>query len=524
MAKKLSFFPLWMIGIFLFVCLCASGAWAEPTEVILYPDSVKITEVKKVRLTSEGMHLKAVLYLHFQADPDSLTAYLPQDSPLKIVDQTRREISRQDEEKVKNLVKQIQTLKDERSGLQAWVQSLDTQIEFWHSQSKSKTKTITDAVNMASAIGKNIRKVYLDKTTQETEINKLSGRIAELEDQLNKIVGQKENMWEVTILLSGKQTEETTLSYSYVMSGCGWQPLYRLEARPQEKNVLFTWEAELWQSSGQDWKNVRLSLATLRPPSSITPADLPPWIIKQKERRPVIRREEKALYKAEAMPDVSAEMGFGGYVEETPTPVKQSTFVLWQLGKKTILAGPRQKVKVQDETWPSEFTYLARPSINTEVFVRAFVKFQDAKEIPQGSAIFMIDGAILGKRDFSLTGQDSTLFFGIDPLVTTRTTLLSKKSGEKTLFKDKQTYSWNRQIDIQNAKNFPIKVRLEEPPPQSRDERIKLTVKCVPEPVEQNPETLIWSLDLQAGQKQSLLTTVTCEAPKDMVLDLGWRY
>jgi uncharacterized protein (TIGR02231 family) len=524
MAKKLSFFGAWIIGIFLFVCLCASGVWAEPTEVILYPDSAKITEVKKVSLASDGIYLKAVLYLRFQADPDSLTASLPQGSLLKIVDQTWREISRQDEEKVKSLLKQIQTLKDERSGLQAWVQSLDTQIEFWHSQSKSKTKTITDAVNMASAIGKNIRKVYGDKINQETEINKLSRRIAELEDQLNKMVGQKENMWEVTVLISGRQTDETTLTYSYFMSECGWQPFYRLEARPQQKNILFTWEAELWQSSGQDWKNVRLSLATLRPPSSITPADLPPWIIKPKERRSIISRKEKALYKAEAMPDVSAEMGLGGYVEETPTPIKQSTFVLWQLGKKTILAGLRQKVKVQEEIWPSEFTYLARPSINTEVFVRAFVKFQDAKEIPQGSAIFMIDGAILGKREFSLTGQDSTLFFGVDPLVTTRSTLLSKKSGEKTFLKDKQTYSWNWQIDILNAKNFPIKLRLEEPPPQSRDERIKLTVKSVPEPVEQNPETMIWNLDLQAGQKQSLLTTVTLEAPKDMDLDLGWRY
>jgi len=67
-------------------------------------------------------------------------------------------------------------------------------------------------------------------------------------------------------------------------------------------------------------------------------------------------------------------------------------------------------------------------------------------------------------------------------------------------------------------------VRLEEPQPQSQDERIKLNIKCAPEPVEQNPDTLIWNLDLQAGQKQTLLTTVTLEAPKDMDLDMGWRY
>jgi uncharacterized protein (TIGR02231 family) len=523
MAKKISFIPFGIMGICLFVFLCAASVWAEPTEVVLYPNSAKITEVKKVRLIPEGIQLKAVLYLHFQADPDFLSVSLPQDSPLKIMDQTWREISRQDEEKVKNLLKQIQTLKGERSALQAWVQSLDTQIEFWRSQSKGKTKTVTDAVNMASVIGKNIKRVYLDKTTQTSEIDKLSKRIAELEEQLNKIAGQKENMWEVTILLSGRQASETTLTYTYSMQGCGWQPLYRLEARPQEKTILFTWEAEIWQSSGQDWHNIRLSLATLRPPSSITPADLPPWVIKPRQLRNVTERQEKTLYKAKAIPDIPAE-GFGEYTEQAPMPVKQSAYVLWQLGRKTILAGLRQKVKVQEETWPSEFTYLARPSINTEVFVRAFVKFEDAKEIPRGNAIFMIDGAILEKRKFSLTGQDSALFFGIDPLVTTRTTALSKKSGEKTLFQDKQTYSWNWQIDVQNAKNFPIKVRLEEPQPQSQDERIKLNIKCAPEPVEQNPDTLIWNLDLQAGQKQTLLTTVTLEAPKDMDLDMGWRY
>ncbi len=64
---------------------------------------------------------------------------------------------------------------------------------------------------------------------------------------------------------------------------------------------------------------------------------------------------------------------------------------------------------------------------------------------------------------------------------------------------------------------------MEEPLPQSRDERIRLTVKNEPEPAEQSAAAWTWVLDVPPGQKKSITTVINLEAPRDMVIDLGWR-
>jgi uncharacterized protein (TIGR02231 family) len=512
----------WISAIIIFIFLYPACLWSAPREVTFFPDSAQVLEVVKVKVQAESRDSrKAILVLPGQADPDSLVSRLSKDSKMKIDDIAWRQIGRQDDEKIADIRKQLDKLKDERKRLQSTIRALDTQIQFWQLQTKAKVKTIADAHNMSAAIGKNIQKSYQEKLSKESELEKLDKQIKERQESLDYAAGKKETAWEVIILLSGPRNSEETIHYSYSLAGCGWQPLYRLEAKSRDKQIIFTWEAEIWQSSGQDWNNVSINLATLKPPPSVAPTDLSPWIIKPRQ---VSRyKTQKKAMKS----DVTEVEEEAATPVEAPSPallqIRQSTYSLWQVGNKNIPAGLKQRVKIQDEIWPSEFTYLARPSHSSQVFVRASVKLAEPKEIPSGNGLFVIDGAILGKRDFMLAGQEANIFFGIDPLVTAKTQLLSKKSGEKTLLQNKQTYAWNWRIDIDNSKTSPVKILIEEPNPQPRDERISLSLKNEPDPVEQTPSSRIWNLDVPAGQKKSIFTSVRIEAPKNMILDLGWR-
>jgi uncharacterized protein (TIGR02231 family) len=505
----------------IFLFLLPGNSWSTPREVTFFPDSAHVVEVSKAKIKTEGKDRRVVVVtLPGNADMESFTAHLPDDAKLKIDDVGWRQIIRQDETKIANLRKQSEKLKDERRSLQSSIRALETQIQFWQLQTKAKTKTITDANNMSASIGKNMRKFYHDKITMEPELEKVNKRISEVQEELDRATGKKETAWEVTLVLSGAQANEATLTYSYTISGCGWQPLYRLEAKPQNKHTVFSWEAEIWQSTGEDWNHASIHLATLKPTSTIAPADLPPWVIKP---RPLHRygMEKKAM-KAEAE-DRAAPLEAAEEAPTAPQQVRESTYSVWKIGKKTLPAGTRQRVRIQEETWPSEFTHLLRPSLGNQSFVRASIQLAASKEIPPGTALFAVDGAILGKRNFALAGKEVIIFFGVDPLVTSTVQLLSQKSGERTFLADRQTYTWDWRIDIQNARTSPIRALVEEPNPQPRDERIKLTLKHEPEPLEKTPSTLTWSIDMGAGEKKSLFTSVRLEAPKDMNLDLGWR-
>lgn len=512
-----------MAAIVIFVFCLPGTSWSLPREVTFFPGSAQVLEVAKVKLLPHGAErVKSLVMLPGQADPDSLVVRIADKAKIRIDDINWRQVSRQNDEKIANLVKQLEKLKDARKNIQATIRSLDTQIQFWQLQTKSKLKTMADVYNMSAAIGKSVQKTYQDKLSKESELEKIDRLIKDAQDDLDRAAGTKETAWEVTVLLSGARGSEATLSYTYSLAGCGWHPLYRLEAKPKDKQIIFTWEAEIWQSSGQDWNNVSINLATMRPPSSISPAELTPWIIKprpQYRREAQMQRAAKSAAAADKMeaPAASPEGVLGA------RHVRETTYSLWQIGRKNVPAGARQKVKVEEELWPAEFTYMARPSKGSQVFVRAKVNLPEAKDVPSGSSLYIVDGAILGKRSFALAGQEATIFFGIDPLVTARTQLISKKSGEKTFLQDKQTYTWDWRTDVQNSRNSTVKVVIEEPNPQPRDERIQVTLKCDPDPAEKTPSSLTWDVSVPAGQKKSLLMTVRIEAPKGVDLDLGWR-
>ena len=500
---------------------------AAPQEVTLFPASAQVVETLRLKIVPEGTLKKAVFTLPAQADPESLVTRLNPGGKFRIMDQTWRQIVRIDDDRIQDLRKKIETLKGERNNVTAALRALEAQIQFWQMQTKAKVKTTVDAGNFSTAIGKNVKKAYQDKLAQEPELEKLNKRIKELEEELNQTAGKKEDIWEVTLLLAGlPTTADVSVTYTYNLSGCGWSPLYRLEAKPQTNQILFTWEAEIWQSSGQDWSQVAMNLATLQPAAAIAPHDLPPWIIKP---RPVIRYKGGARNSAKA----DAVMASREAPEEekeapamsppAPLEVRQSTYSRWELGKITLPAGARQRVKVQDETWSAEFVHLIRPSLSGKAFIRGTLQFAEARDIPSGQGIFMIDGAILGKRLFAFAGKEGSIFFGEDPFVSAKVDLLTKQSGEKTFLADKQTYKWEWRTDIENRRNTAVKVRIEEASPRSRDERIKLALKNVPEVSEENNAIWIWNLELPAGQKKSILTTVNLEAPKEMDVDLGWR-
>lgn len=220
---------------------------------------------------------------------------------------------------------------------------------------------------------------------------------------------------------------------------------------------------------------------------------------------------EKAIIDSEENRDVA--------VEETV----KTTYSSWSIGKKNIAAGDRQRLKIKEEYWPADFFYLARPALSPQAFVSGRIKFTNSVEIPPGEAMFLIDGAILGKRNFTMTGNEALLFFGTSPLISVTSSTVADKAGAKTIFQNKQTQIWQWLIEAKNTSSNNIKLRIEEPAPQVRDERIHLAFKQNPEPTQKDHNIFVWIADVPARQKMVIQNTIELEAPKDLNLDLGWR-
>lgn len=506
--------------IFVYLFITPSLSPATVNEVTLFPNSASVEESIKINPLQAGSGKNQVLIiLPAQADPESLTVSVPSAKQLRVDDIQIKSVPRIDENRIAQLRGQLKKARNEKKEMLAKGQALDIQLQFWQAQTKAKTKTLAEADALASAIGRNSRKILAEKNAIDSDLERIEKQIKELQENVTQAAGKNEKAWEAVITLSGSAPRDAVLNYSYVLTGCGWQSLYRLEALPSSNSVIFSWDAEIWQSTGEDWNLAQIRLATLQPVRTLSPQDLPQWIIKPKttEIYKSSRREKSAPAR------MSVPEAEDAALEPAPVETSHTTYSVWSVGKKTITAGARQRIKIKEETWPAQFVFLARPSVSPQAFLQAQIKLAKSADIPAGQATFVIDGAAIGKRTFSLAGTDADVYFGAAPFVIVSSSTVADQSGVAKFFQNKQTRQWQWLMEAQNNGRSKVSVRIEEPVPQSRDERIKLSFKHQPEPSEKDTTKFVWIVELSPLEKKRITTNVELEAPKDMRIDFGWK-
>jgi hypothetical protein len=496
--------------------LIPACALAAPVQVTLFPASAMVAETSALTCEPAGDGLSAcTLTLPGQADPASLRfGRLPGKAAVADLSWTSRPDA--DQAVLEPLLARLAELRAERDADRAELEGVRGRVAFWKAQTRPEPQTLAAMRELAAEMDRSLRAGTERTQALEQKIKDLDRAIADVEAKIAAAAGRNRTVWDVRALMSGDAPAE--LSYSYILRDCGWAPLYRLEAIPGLSKIDFTWQARVWQRSGQDWSGVNLLLATMQPQVQTEPSDLPPW-----EIRPV-------QYLRKTSAPVMMEMAAGSAADQAvksaaPRRIRHTTYAAWDMGWKNLPAGEERILEIQRAAWPATFVHLMRPSLNDKAFVQASAEFDTPQELPPGTAFFLLDGAMVDTREFSLSGREGDFSFGTDPLLTCETTLKDKKTGEKGLFGSKQTFlrTWN--LTVRNAAERPVQVRVEEPRPLPRDERIKIELATDPAPLgEDDPEILAWNATVPAGGESVITLKLKVEAPDDLDVDPGWRW
>lgn len=73
-------------------------------------------------------------------------------------------------------------------------------------------------------------------------------------------------------VLVGAATGTVRLSLTYLLKGASWTPLYDARLHPSEGRITIDWLAQIQQTTGEDWDDVKVTLTTSQPLGGI---DLP---------------------------------------------------------------------------------------------------------------------------------------------------------------------------------------------------------------------------------------------------------
>ncbi len=78
--------------------------------------------------------------------------------------------------------------------------------------------------------------------------------------------------WTAAVLAASARGGEVALQATYLAHGASWRPLYDAHLEPATGKVELIWQAQVSQNTGEDWKEVDVTLSTTRPAAGI---DLP---------------------------------------------------------------------------------------------------------------------------------------------------------------------------------------------------------------------------------------------------------
>lgn len=83
----------------------------------------------------------------------------------------------------------------------------------------------------------------------------------------------------ILVTVSSKTSLQTEFTLSYVVHNAAWFPTYDIRAKDVNSPVNITYKANVSQHSGEEWKNVKLTLSTGNPSVSGSKPELSPYFL-----------------------------------------------------------------------------------------------------------------------------------------------------------------------------------------------------------------------------------------------------
>ncbi len=190
-----------------------------------------------------------------------------------------------------NMPKALKSLKDSVELLQKQVQLEQSQKEILNKEEQmlmsnqkiggtNQNLTVVELKAMADFYRSRLTEIVSARMKEDDRIKKLSESVVKLQQQIN---AQNEmylrNTSEIVISLSADAPTTADFEISYVVGNAGWVPQYDIRAINTKSPLQLSYKANVFQSTGEEWKNVKLKLSTANPSESGLKPELTAWYL-----------------------------------------------------------------------------------------------------------------------------------------------------------------------------------------------------------------------------------------------------
>jgi hypothetical protein len=144
-------------------------------------------------------------------------------------------------------------------------------------QSGVKTEELKQALDLHRT---RMTEVLQKQLEIEKRVVAAQKELAKLNAVLNEIGKKRDSVaYTVTALIHSKETQNIKFQLLYTVKDAGWYPTYDMRVTDVTKPLNVLMNANVFQRSGETWKDVAVQLSTGNPGDNATPSELQPWML-----------------------------------------------------------------------------------------------------------------------------------------------------------------------------------------------------------------------------------------------------
>ncbi len=448
------------------------------------------------------------------------------------------------EAQLRALNKDLRGLDDRKKLLEAQRVTIgNTEAALFSPASKDVPRpSVAEITSALTFVNEQRARITTDMAALDDQRADLTAKISATQQQLNEIANDsRRSTKSIVVRLDVATAGKLDLTVSYGIDGAKWTPRYDARANSNEKTVALTYQGVVRQNTGEDWKDVSLTLSTARPSLGGSAPKQSPWGLDVYYPRP-------AAYPA------SATTGVGGGL------VKLDAFSIGSRAKDTIYgaaaaapapvvydSAPAQAALEQaatsasfkvtaPATVPSDNTdqkvpiatialnavpeYATTPKLRPAAFLTSKVVNSSDFPLLAGEMNVFLDGTFVAtdKLETVMSGEKFDLALGADEGIAVKHKRVQRFAEDMGLTGRGRRVTYDYLITIQNNKKTAARVVVSDQIPVSRNEKI-VVKQLAPDAKENKPTTegtLKWTLDLKPGEKRELPLKFSVDYPGDV--------
>lgn len=415
--------------------------------------------------------------------------------------------------------------------------------------------------------GEYYRTRTLEINKQLSKINKeqshLNDQIADTRFQLTELnyhENQRSN--QVIILVDCNEGYSADVVLKYLVSDCGWAASYDLSADDLNKPISLRYKAQVYNNTGNEWKDVQLTLSTGDPRLSAAHPQLSTWYLdyyNQSSQQNYLYTPQRSQvdYRVQAENEINManQRAYDNYMLDKEEEINQK-YARNSMEWSAISSGknPMSKkvqfrqievseltaefsiqhpfscpsdsrpytVEIKEMSIPATFTHVSVPKLDQGAFLIAnIVGWQDLDLIPGPTNVYF-GGNYVGVSQIDTRNVSDTLSlsFGRDTKIQVARKLKSEMTTQRvTGSSRKDSYAYD--IVIRNNRNVPVRINVYDQIPISRNSDITVTTDEISGGIKDDVTGEVkWEITIQPGETHNLQIAYTVKYPKNAKIQM----